>query len=792
VRTACALLALGFCLSAVGGQPEKVVYLPDSLSGLAGPSCLAFDRSNGLLYVGGDGPNVIVISESTHEKVARIDVGSRVNAICCDAAASKIYAALASDTVIVIDGASNTISARLPAGNEPVAIFHDSVVGKVYCGNSLSGNVTVIDAVRDSVVAAIPLTDGPVAFCYDSTSAKVYCALPDRGKVAVLDGYADTLLRTISVSTEPTALFFHPQQNRVYCANRGSRRVSVISVPTDSVITTVTTASYPRALAYDPSRDRLYVACESREVTVLDCTADTVLAHVSVDYKPWDVLYSGTSDRVYCANYRNQLVVIDPAADTVVKALTVPSRPCALALNADYNEVYCAGAIGNAITIVDASQDTVAATVATGCNLDFAVFSEKSGKLYVGCRFGANGRLAVIDGTSNVVQRFIDVAGYGRNVCYDSGLDKIYIGGGGDSILTAIDCAGDTVAAVVTVPGTYTGSTCINPDDHKVYSTTGQGGTLTIVDAVTDTVTTTIQFPAPNGPRCMCYNPANNLLYVHMEWSDPCAVYAIDGCGDTTVAVIEIQAGSGGPMLINPLENILYDADEMNGYVSWIDCKRNQYLGAMYAAGQPTGMCLDTLDNRIFVATLQGPYVWVFGGPLPPTVDSILIEQMMGDIFYNPLSNRVYCAAWNIYAIDAATKSVIDSFQAQTFSGRPAFALNPTTNRVYALDNGSSRLLVIADTLLAGLQDARGLRNGRACSPQTVVRNVLLLPEVASRRPQAASLLDISGRKVMELHPGANDIRRLAPGVYFCRLTAGFASSRGAQVRAVRKVVITK
>ncbi len=66
-----------------------------------------------------------------------------------------------------------------------------------------------------------------------------------------------------------------------------------------------------------------------------------------------------------------------------------------------------------------------------------------------------------------------------------------------------------------------------------------------------------------------------------------------------------------------------------------------------------------------------------------------------------------------------------------------------------------------------------------------VIRNMLLLPEAASLRPQAASLLDASGRKVLDLHPGANDVSELAPGVYFVR-------EAEAQAQAVRKVVITR
>jgi len=70
------------------------------------------------------------------------------------------------------------------------------------------------------------------------------------------------------------------------------------------------------------------------------------------------------------------------------------------------------------------------------------------------------------------------------------------------------------------------------------------------------------------------------------------------------------------------------------------------------------------------------------------------------------------------------------------------------------------------------------------------------LPDNSDRVPRL-SLLDIAGRNVLELQPGANDVSRLSPGVYFCRLTAGFASSArpsavGRQPSAVFKVVVTR
>ncbi len=64
----------------------------------------------------------------------------------------------------------------------------------------------------------------------------------------------------------------------------------------------------------------------------------------------------------------------------------------------------------------------------------------------------------------------------------------------------------------------------------------------------------------------------------------------------------------------------------------------------------------------------------------------------------------------------------------------------------------------------------------------TIVRGVLWLspsplpsPSRGEGKEGRAELLDISGRSVMELRPGANDVRHLAPGVYFVPQTPGAA-----------------
>ena len=69
----------------------------------------------------------------------------------------------------------------------------------------------------------------------------------------------------------------------------------------------------------------------------------------------------------------------------------------------------------------------------------------------------------------------------------------------------------------------------------------------------------------------------------------------------------------------------------------------------------------------------------------------------------------------------------------------------------------------------------------------TIIRSVLCLPAKGEGRMANSELLDISGRKVLDLHPGPNDVRALAPGVYFVREKPQATSLKP---QAVRKVVV--
>ncbi|MBM3321904.1 hypothetical protein FJY69_00245 [candidate division WOR-3 bacterium] len=80
-------------------------------------------------------------------------------------------------------------------------------------------------------------------------------------------------------------------------------------------------------------------------------------------------------------------------------------------------------------------------------------------------------------------------------------------------------------------------------------------------------------------------------------------------------------------------------------------------------------------------------------------------------------------------------------------------------------------------------EEGVALRRSHVASPATVVRDMLWLPQAAS------CLRDAAGRRVLDLRAGANDVSRLAPGVYFIGCQPSFT---GGRPPTTTRIVVTK
>jgi hypothetical protein len=138
-------------------------------------------------------------------------------------------------------------------------------------------------------------------------------------------------------------------------------------------------------------------------------------------------------------------------------------------------------------------------------------------------------------------------------------------------------------------------------------------------------------------------------------------------------------------------------------------------------------------------------------------------------VCYNPANGQVYCTSQGgpiVAVIDGATNQRLGEIGMNAFPNDMAW--NPVENRVYVVNSESSCVSVLRDSA-AAVEERSTPYATHSVPAATVVRGVLRVGDGRRQTVGRAGLLDISGRKVLDLKAGDNDVSRLAPGVYFVR-----------------------
>jgi DNA-binding beta-propeller fold protein YncE len=285
------------------------------------------------------------------------------------------------------------------------------------------------------------------------------------------------------------------------------------------------------------------------------------------------------------------------------------------------------------------------------------------------------------------------------------------------------------------------------PDSNWMYCTRFRS--LTVIDCETDRIISTIT--GLRGPTEMVFNPRNNSIYVaHGSYQGPpYEILVIDAPTRQIRKRVSLD-GWPYPMAWNSEKNELYAGAPEEGKVYVIDCEPDSVIAIIATPGPPE-------------------------------------ERYLANIVWNHVEDKLYCSDGPndaVHILDIRAHRVADSLRVR---GWPVpMAWDPVTNRTYVgtVDGSNATVLRGGPPGVAGPAGAPVI--SRPVGP-TIVRGVLSLPGTASgERSAVSALLDVTGRKVMELVPGENDVRHLSPGVYFLR------SADSGERPAVRKVVVQR
>jgi YVTN family beta-propeller protein len=329
-------------------------------------------------------------------------------------------------------------------------------------------------------------------------------------------------------------------------------------------------------------------------------------------------------------------------------------------------------------------------------------------------------------------------------MCCDSAGNKVYCAGDSGDV-TVVCGAGDSVLRVVHASGEAMSMT-YSPDYRKAYAGFDyydQQDTVFVIDCVTDSIVAAV--PVYDGPACLFYNPVSGCVLCPAGYDT--ALTVID-CATNQAESTDIPYGLG-PMCCVPAENKIFG-------LSW------QRVAVLDATSHAVVDSLNTGDSYIV-------------------------------LLYDPIGSKVFCASLDsnrVAVLDPATNRVLKTIAVGSMPR--ALCHNPVQNRVYVANEMDSSVSVIRDSMPAAMHESPKPQAPSHKLGATVIRDLLYLPspyplpagEVTGVRERSV-LLDATGRRVMVLQPGANDVSRLTSGVYFVREVPGLAG-------AVRRIVITR
>lgn len=433
--------------------------------------------------------------------------------------------------------------------------------------------------------------------------------------------------------------------------------------------------------------------------------------------------------------------------------IEVGERPCALCYSPRGNKVYCANEGSRTVTVVDGETNSVLKTIPLGDGPYMLCYNSVNDRVY--CCYVTQ-QLAVIDCAIDAVVRRITLPGAARDMCYNEDDNRVYCALWPGEVLV-IDCAADTVLArITTAAGTQ--AVCYNRVSGKVYAASADDRTVMVIDCLTNIVRATLRVTGI--PSVLGCNPLDNKVYCRTTGS----VTIIDGVGDTIRAVDTVTATPD-------IHDFCFNHTDDKAYFSW---------DWAYFFAYPLVSVYDGRGDT-FITDVALPYGYYRYEPLP--------------LCYNSQNNKVYCGDCNgdtVYFIDGVTNRIVGKVKVPAYP--VSLAWNTRQNRTYVSCRDASQVAVLRDTLVQNVSEMPRSRSPAANALPTIVRGSLIYQPTVSISQQSAVLFDLSGRRVMSLHQGQNDIRHVAPGVYFLRSAeCGDAHGGGRATRSpVRKVVVQR
>ncbi len=735
---------------------ERRVVIGDTFGGINVTGGIVVNPISGNVYIESD--PIQIFNPATREKLRGPGVSERV--VFCPAS-GKGY--ILDDPAVILDAAADTVIGTADLPRYPSVFAYNLILNRLYLASTSRETLYVFDPDGDTILHAVGIGDNIRRLLWDAARNRLYVGTDgDSVRLKVLDCSADTLLADVSIGLEYLqAIALSTTSRKLYFAGEPDTMLVVVSTDSLKVIGTTPALDLGEllALVYNPVTDRLECLVDDT-LYVVDCKSDTVRTRLVGSYS---CLAVNTADgHTYLGRSNPVVVAAIDTNDQLVDTVPIPAVPThsimALTYEPNSDEIYGVTAPGDLTFIVDAATGTVKGEVSYANYLPRKMVHNPAGnKLYLLCP--GHDEILVLDSTFGPPRHILGGAtDSDAQPLLNPALSRLYVAD--YQSLRVIDCNFDSLLGSRALTGFSRPRPVMVPYLNRLYVFDGIGGGdyVYAYDCLRDTA---IQlFELSDDVPCAVYDPRSNRVFFACE--DAPTVRALDPVTDSVVKTFDLVGGSyRGKMALNLDLGRLYYTDQSPEMMFTIDLLGDSVISSEDLPWDVDSMFLNRRLGKLYLCGSASTLV--FDCALGAIVDTIAAGYRYAGLM-NDRNDKLYLRSGAV--VDCRYDSVVTTLEPIT---PRSMAWDAIDNRVFQAT--TSWLYVYRDDPY-GVEEQRVELREQRCA--TITRGTLVLPGVGRGAPETRSvLLDVSGRKVLDLRPGTNDVRALPAGVYFVRQVVG-------------------
>ncbi len=741
---------------------EDIIWLCDSTHAYDEPKVLLSCPFDSTIWAGGN--DVTVFNAGLTRTEAAVRPVGEVWSMCYNPANRKVCVADESDDIFrIIDAATRTQidSFRVPAN--PMTLLYDDARNVVYCVSEVADTVTVICGSGDTIISQIRVGRDPLAACLDTGVSRLYVG--STGDIYAIDTRADTVAAVIPTSYVNEHAVCNPREHKAYMGSWSN--VSVIDTRGDSLLFE-TPMDGCRALVLDPAGNKVYASAKGALV-VFDCATDSVrVESLPVWWWRGQAMALDTAQhKLYCFEAEYPWCwVFDTRADTLLRVIYVGIIN-SVALSAN-GRIYLVTNEGLSLLAIDPATDELCAATHHSYDLEYLVEQPQTGRMF--CLGGYSPFATAIDPAGRVVSGGAGIPPFSRCLAFVAGGTKLYSGGNWDCYGYWFVNDAATGARLRTIEyEQWCAERFLDMGGHwadRAYGLFRWAGESTTwaIDTRNDSVVDSLELGHWDKS---CAAPEYDRVY----FLERVSLTGVDVA--TNSVTLRIPLGSAGELAYSGLAGRLYVSRPDSDDVLVIDIAGDSVVDVIADIGvRPRPLAIDEVLNRLFVGCTGSEEVVVVDTRTGEIEARVPVSVGWSGLLCDPDSHRVFVSGRMLYVLDGVGLTLVDSV------ALPATAYSLVWNAEYQrLFAGAGDQVFVVRLGAGGIEDRRH-RPVRPTQSATITKGTLRLP---GRAP--AWLLDITGRCVMDLAPGENDVSRIAPGVYFVVAE---------QDRAVSKVILQR